>query len=45
MSTTVPRAAHEYTEGWCEGGEIGHVALSGGARVRYLRVGSARPWS
>ena len=43
MSTPVPRAAHEYTEGWCKGGEIGHVALSGGARVRYLRVGSGPP--
>src|SRR5215217_1513133 len=43
MSTTVPRAAHEYTEGWCEGGEIGHVALSGGARVPYLSVGSGPP--
>ena len=43
MSTSVPRAAHEYTEGWCEGGEIGDVALGGGARVRYLRVGSGPP--
>jgi pimeloyl-ACP methyl ester carboxylesterase len=43
MSTTVPKAAREYTEGWCEGGEIGHVLLSGGARVRYLRVGSGPP--
>jgi pimeloyl-ACP methyl ester carboxylesterase len=43
MSTTGPRAAHEYTEGWCESGEIGHVELSGGARVRYLRVGSGPP--
>ena len=43
MPTSVPSAAHEYTEGWCEGGEIGHVALSGGARVRYLRVGSGPP--
>ena len=43
MELTVPRAAHEYTEGWCEGGEIGDVALSGGARVRYLRVGSGPP--
>jgi pimeloyl-ACP methyl ester carboxylesterase len=40
MSTSFPRSAHEYTEGWCKGGEIGYVALSGGARVRYLRVGS-----
>jgi pimeloyl-ACP methyl ester carboxylesterase len=36
-------AAHDYTETWCEQGEIGHVALSGGARVRYLRVGSGPP--
>jgi pimeloyl-ACP methyl ester carboxylesterase len=43
MSTTALGAAHEYTEGWCEGGEIGHVELSGGARVRYLRVGSGPP--
>jgi pimeloyl-ACP methyl ester carboxylesterase len=43
VELTVPRAAHEYTEGWCEGGEIGDVALSGGARVRYLRVGSGPP--
>ena len=32
-----------YTETWCKGGEIGHVVLSGGARVRYLRVGSGPP--
>ena len=37
------KAAHEYTESWCKRGEIGHVALSGGARVRYLRVGSGPP--
>jgi pimeloyl-ACP methyl ester carboxylesterase len=37
------RAAHVYTESWCKHGEIGHVALSGGARVRYLRVGSGPP--
>jgi pimeloyl-ACP methyl ester carboxylesterase len=43
MSTSESRASHEYTEGWCEGGEIGHVELSGGARVRYLRVGSGPP--
>ena len=36
-------AAHDYTETWCEGGEIGYVQLSGGARVRYLRVGSGPP--
>ena len=28
---------------WCEGGEIGYVALNGGARVRYLRVGVGPP--
>jgi pimeloyl-ACP methyl ester carboxylesterase len=37
------RAAHEYTETWCKSGEIGYVEVSGGARVRYLRVGSGRP--
>ena len=37
------KAAHEYTETWCQGGEIGYVELSGGARVRYLRVGSGPP--
>jgi pimeloyl-ACP methyl ester carboxylesterase len=36
-------AAHHYTETWCKGGEIGHVVLSGGARVRYLCVGSGPP--
>ena len=36
-------AAHVYTETWCKRGEIGHVVLSGGARVRYLRVGSGPP--
>jgi pimeloyl-ACP methyl ester carboxylesterase len=39
----VDNGEHEYTESWCERGEIGHVALSGGARVRYLRVGSGPP--
>jgi pimeloyl-ACP methyl ester carboxylesterase len=34
---------HHYTETWCRGGQISHVALSGGARVRYLRVGSGPP--
>ena len=34
---------HHYTETWCKNGEIGHVVLSGGARVRYLRVGSGPP--
>ena len=37
------KAAHDYTGTWCKGGEIGHVELSGGARVRYLRVGSGPP--
>ena len=37
------KAAHEYTESWCDGGEIGYVTLSGGARVRYLRVGTGPP--
>jgi pimeloyl-ACP methyl ester carboxylesterase len=37
------RAAHDYTKTWCNGGEIGHVVLSSGARVRYLRVGSGPP--
>ena len=37
------KAAHEYTESWCDSGEIGYVALSGGARVRYLRVGTGPP--
>ena len=37
------KAAHEYTETWCRGGEIGYVVLSGGARVRYLQVGSGPP--
>jgi pimeloyl-ACP methyl ester carboxylesterase len=35
--------AHDYTQTWCKGGEIGHVELSGGGRVRYLRVGSGAP--
>jgi pimeloyl-ACP methyl ester carboxylesterase len=37
------RVARDYTKTWCNGGEIGHVVLSGGARVRYLRVGSGPP--
>ena len=37
------KAAHEYTETWCQGGEIGYVEVGGGARVRYLRVGSGPP--
>jgi pimeloyl-ACP methyl ester carboxylesterase len=36
-------AMQRYTETWCKGGEISHVVLSGGARVRYLRVGSGPP--
>lgn len=37
------KGAHDYTERWSKGGEIGHVELSGGGRVRYLRVGSGPP--
>jgi pimeloyl-ACP methyl ester carboxylesterase len=37
------KAAHDYTETWCKSGEIGYVTLSGGARVRYLRVGTGAP--
>jgi pimeloyl-ACP methyl ester carboxylesterase len=37
------KGAHDYTETWCKDGEIGHVELSGGGRVRYLRVGSGAP--
>jgi pimeloyl-ACP methyl ester carboxylesterase len=37
------KAAHDYTETWCKSGEIGYVEVSGGARVRYLRVGSGPP--
>jgi pimeloyl-ACP methyl ester carboxylesterase len=36
-------AARAYTKTWCKYGEIGHVALAGGSRVRYLRVGSGPP--
>jgi pimeloyl-ACP methyl ester carboxylesterase len=36
-------AAHDYTETWCDRGEIGRVVLGGGGRVRYLRVGSGPP--
>jgi pimeloyl-ACP methyl ester carboxylesterase len=36
-------ATHHYTETWCKGAESGHVVLSGGARVRCLRVGSGPP--
>jgi pimeloyl-ACP methyl ester carboxylesterase len=34
---------NDYTERWSRGGEIRHVELSGGGRVRYLRVGSGPP--
>jgi pimeloyl-ACP methyl ester carboxylesterase len=37
------KAAHDYTKTWCNGGEIGHVVMNGGARVRYLRVGNGPP--
>lgn len=37
------QGTHDYTQTWCKGGEIGHVELSGGGRVRYLRVGSGAP--
>jgi pimeloyl-ACP methyl ester carboxylesterase len=37
------KAAHDYTETWCKSGQIGYVELSGGARIRYLRVGSGPP--
>jgi pimeloyl-ACP methyl ester carboxylesterase len=37
------KAAHDYTKRWCDGGEIGHVVLNGGARVRYLRAGNGPP--
>ncbi|HEX2466912.1 MAG TPA: alpha/beta hydrolase [Solirubrobacterales bacterium] len=36
-------AAHDYTETWCKSREIRYAELSGGARVRYLRVGSGPP--
>jgi pimeloyl-ACP methyl ester carboxylesterase len=36
-------ATHHYTETWCKSGEIGDVVLRGGARVRYLRVGTGPP--
>jgi pimeloyl-ACP methyl ester carboxylesterase len=39
----IHEATDDYTEAWCKGGEIGHVVLSGGARVRYLCVGSGQP--
>jgi pimeloyl-ACP methyl ester carboxylesterase len=40
---TEESAAYAYTATWCKDGEIGYVALSGGARVRYLRVGVGPP--
>jgi pimeloyl-ACP methyl ester carboxylesterase len=42
-SPSADKAAHEYTESWCKRGAIGHVALSGGGGVRYLRVGNGPP--
>ena len=36
-------AAHAYTATWCKDGKIDYVTLSGGARVRYLRVGVGPP--
>jgi pimeloyl-ACP methyl ester carboxylesterase len=43
LVTDIARTAREYTETWCEGGEIGYVASIGGVRMRYLRVGSGPP--
>jgi pimeloyl-ACP methyl ester carboxylesterase len=40
---TEESAAYAYTETWCKDGKIGYVVLSGGARVRYLRVGVGPP--
>ncbi|MGH2984527.1 MAG: alpha/beta fold hydrolase [Solirubrobacterales bacterium] len=37
------KQAYDYTERWCKSGEIGYVEVSGGARVRSLRVGSGPP--
>ena len=42
-SRSADKAAREYTESWCKDGELGHVVLGGGARARYLRVGSGPP--
>ena len=36
-------ATHYYTQTWCNGEEIGHVVLTGGGRVRYLRAGTGPP--
>jgi pimeloyl-ACP methyl ester carboxylesterase len=35
--------SHDYTDTWCKNGDFGRVVLNGGARVRYLRVGSGPP--
>jgi pimeloyl-ACP methyl ester carboxylesterase len=43
MMRDADKPAHDYTETWRKGGEIGYVELSGGARVRYLRVGGGPP--
>jgi pimeloyl-ACP methyl ester carboxylesterase len=40
---TEESAAYAYTQTWCKDGKIGYVLLSGGARVRYLRVGVGPP--
>jgi pimeloyl-ACP methyl ester carboxylesterase len=40
---TEESAAHAYTATWSKDGKIGYVALSGGARVRYLREGVGPP--
>jgi pimeloyl-ACP methyl ester carboxylesterase len=40
---TEESAAHAYTKTWCKDGKIDYVVLSGGARVRYLRVGVGPP--
>jgi pimeloyl-ACP methyl ester carboxylesterase len=37
------KAGQAYTKTWCKDGKIGYVTLSGGARVRYLRVGVGPP--
>ena len=40
---TEESAAHAYTKTWCKDGKIDYVVLSGGTRVRYLRVGVGPP--
>ena len=40
---TEESASHTYTDTWCNDGVIDYVALTGGARVRYLRVGAGPP--